>query len=57
VEVDRRMTGMDNECAFCGCAMLTSERVSCEDCNAVHQVCDSCAGEVANGLEGYQLAA
>jgi hypothetical protein len=47
---------MDHECAFCGCARLRAEKqVFCEDCAASHRVCETCASEVATGLEGYQL--
>jgi hypothetical protein len=49
--------GMNDDCAFCGCAMLRAEQVLCEDCAATHQVCQTCAAEVAEGLEGYQLVA
>jgi hypothetical protein len=48
---------MDNECAFCGCAIFKVKQVFCEDCASIHHVCQSCAREVAEGLEGYHLVA
>jgi hypothetical protein len=47
---------MKDECAFCGCAMLRGKQVSCEDCAAIHRVCETCAGDFAND-DGLRLVA
>jgi hypothetical protein len=37
--------------------MLRTKQVFCDDCAAIHQVCETCAGEVANDVEGLRLVA
>jgi hypothetical protein len=49
---------MDGECAFCGRGVSSSRMVFCEDCQAQHVVCASCAEEVANeATDGLRLVA
>ena len=46
---------MDGECAFCGRSESAAYQVFCEDCQARHQVCKTCADEVAGDVLGYAL--
>jgi hypothetical protein len=48
---------MAKECASCGCLMLQARVVVYEDCRATHDVCQTCAEELAPGVEGYDLVA
>ena len=48
---------MDGECAFCGRGEGAARQVYCDDCQAAHRACGSCANELANGEEGYRLVA
>jgi hypothetical protein len=46
------------ECASCGClSFQTMRRVYCEDCQAEHEVCPTCADELSGGEEGVRLVA
>jgi hypothetical protein len=48
---------MCDECAFCGWALLCTKRVFCEDCAGIHPVCEICAGQLADDVEGIRLVA
>ncbi len=48
---------MDVECAFCGRLVMEGRAVACDDCQATHTVCSSCADDVAAGADGYRLVA
>jgi len=48
---------MDAECAFCGRLIGETRQVLCDDCQAPHQVCTSCADDVAAGADGFRLEA
>jgi hypothetical protein len=48
---------MQRECKCCGCLAFQIRMVYCEDCNAHHEACQTCAEDVAAGCEGYQVVA
>ena len=48
---------MESECAFCGRDGAAAQQVSCEDCQARHNVCPQCAAEAVTEEEGYRLVA
>ena len=49
---------MDGECAFCGRGDGAARQVYCDDCQTQHQVCVTCADEIATAEpEAYRLVA
>ena len=44
---------MDPECPLCGCEILPPARITCEDCQSDHVVCQTCAEQVASA--GYRF--